>query len=125
MRRIVPLLLAAYCLWVLLGGSFPSLPDLVTTKATAATYVYEKDNGSVPPPVLAALNRLNREKQIVATTFDDDTTDGTGAVPDQYKVPLEAATKAGLPSLVVTADKVVLKVVKSPTTEEQVWGAVP
>lgn len=106
-------------------GAGPNPPPVdPTTKATAATYVYEKDDGDIPTPVVVALNRLNREKNIVATPFEDDTTDGDGEVPDQYKVPLEAAKEAGLPSLVVTAGATVLKVVKAPTTEADVIEAV-
>ena len=116
------LALAAYLLFG--GGSIPGL----STKATAATYVYEKDQtGSVPGPVLVALDKLNRDKAkpILATTFEDDTLDSTGETPEQYKVPLKAATDAGLPALVVTAGASVLKVVKDPKTEDDVLKAVP
>ncbi len=99
------------------------LPLPETAKATAATYIYEKDQHTIPSPVLVALNKLNRAG-LVATTHEVDSTDGTGEVPDQYKVPVEAAKQAGLPALVVTADKKVLRVVKDPKTEEQVLEAV-
>lgn len=94
-------------------------------KATAATFVYEKDQHALPPPVLAALNRLNRERGIVATVLEADTKDGTGEVPEQYKVPLAAAKEAGLPALVVTGLKGVIRVVKDPKTEQAVMDAVP
>jgi hypothetical protein len=96
----------------------------VTVKATAAVFVYEKDAGGVPGHVLTGLNRLNREKKILATLFEDDAPDGTGEVPEQYKVPLKAAQDAGLPALVVTAGNVVLKVVKAPKTEAEMMEAV-
>lgn len=102
----------------------PPEPPPVTVKATAATYVYEKDSGGVPSHVLTGLNRLNREKKIVATLYEDDTPDGSGEVPEQYKVPLKAAQDAGLPALVVTAGNVVLKVVKAPKTEAELMEAV-
>ncbi len=95
-----------------------------STKATAATYVYEKDETAISFGVAAGLNRLNREKKIVATLFEADTVDGDGDVPDQYRVPLVEAQKVGLPALVVTAGPDVLNVVKAPATEEAVWGAV-
>lgn len=95
-----------------------------TDKATAATYVYEKDDTAVPPPVLAGLNRLNREKKLLATLFEDDTTDGTGEIPEQYKVSLAAARQAGLPALVMTAGDKVLRVVKAPKTEQAVMEAL-
>lgn len=96
-----------------------------TTRATAATYVYEKDQHVIPVQVLAALNRLNRERGIVATVLEADTTDGTGEVPEQYRVALEAAKAAGLPCLVVTGAAGVIRVVKNPTTEQAVLDAVP
>ena len=110
--------------WLMLGGKLPDLvsPVVQPLKATAATYVFEKNETVVPPPVLAALDQLNSQG-IVATVFEDDTTDGTEEVPEQYKVPLAAAREAGLPALVVTADKVVLRLVKDPRTEKQVMEA--
>lgn len=94
------------------------------TKATAVTFVFEKDSHVVPSPVLAALNRLNRERAIIATVFEQDTKDGTGDVPEQYKAALDAAKAAGLPALVVLNGKDVLRVVKDPKTEAQVLEAV-
>ena len=117
--------------WLLIGLAVFSLvkgggvPSIVGPTATAATYVYEKDTNAVPPGVLAGLNRLNREKKITASVFEEDTRDGSGEVPDQFKAALTAATSAGLPALVVTGGDSVLNVVKAPTTEEQTVGAVP
>lgn len=102
-------------------GPGPLLPG---PKPTAVTYVYEKDQHVVPPPVLAALNKLNRDKGIIATVFEQDVKDGTGDVPEQYKLALDAAKKAGLPALVVLNDKGVLRVVKDPKTEDDVLKAV-
>lgn len=103
-----------------------ALPTLIESPLpSAVTYVYEKDNTPLYPQVSAGLNRLNRERKIRATAIDDDVLDGTGQVPEQYKVAIPAAQEAGLPALVVTAGDTVLKVVKDPTTVEQVWGAVP
>jgi hypothetical protein len=94
------------------------------TKPTAATYFYEKDDTAIPLGVTTGLNRLNRERGIVATLFEDDTSDGDGDIPDQYKIPLEAARKAGLPALVVVGGVKVLNVVPAPTTEVQMMEAV-
>ena len=106
--------------------SDPATPEVKppAEKVTAAVYVYEKDQGPVPPPVLSALNRLNRERQIKATTLEADAKNGTGEVPAQYRVPLAAAKEKGLPALVVTAGEKVLAVVKAPATEQAVMEAV-
>ena len=115
------------------GGLPDFVPDLIpdtvspspTVEATAATYVYEKDQHAVPSYVLGAFNKLNRgERPILATLLEADPQDGTGDVPDQYKVALAAAKEAGLPALVVTAGDKVLAVVKSPESEQAIIEAV-
>lgn len=94
-------------------------------KTTRVTYVFEKDQKNTPRPVAAALQRINASGSgVVATEFEEDTTDGDGQVPDQYKVALEAARKAGLPALVVQSGDTVLRVVKDPTTEAAVLEAL-
>lgn len=113
---------------VLIAVVLPPPPDwswhVGTEVATSAVYVHEKDDTAIPSGVMAGLNRLNREKGIVATVFEDDSTDGDGEVPEQYKLPLEAARKHGTPALVVMAGGKVLRVV-TVETAEQVMGAVP
>ena len=108
----------------------PTTPDAPTidpeSKITAATYVYLKDgSANVPSAVMGALNRLNREKKITATLFEQDTTDGTDDVPEQYKAAVAEAKRVGLPCLVVLAGSKVVRVVKNPTTEAAVMEAVP
>jgi hypothetical protein len=134
-------LVIALALGVLLGvagkglGGFDwrewvKIPDVVApvepapVVPTKITYVYEKDQGEVPSVVRVALDKLNR-KGISATAFEDDTTDGSGAVPEQYAIALAEATKVGVPALVSQAGSVVLKVVKAPTTEQQVLEVAP
>lgn len=90
---------------------------------TSVTYVYEKDDtGSVPSGVLVGLDKLNRSG-VRATAFEKDSKDGNGETPDQYKLPLQEATKAGLPALVSLAEDEVHKVIRDPKTEEQVMEA--
>lgn len=118
---------------VVVGIAVPDVPTLPppdttpvpATKATAVTFVYEKDKHVVPNGVLAALNKLNRDRKILATILEADTTDGTGEVPEQYKIALAAAKTAGLPCLVVTGPSGVIAIVKAPTTEQAVLDAVP
>jgi len=88
------------------------------------TYIYEKDQGGVPSPVSVALDKLNR-KGILSTTFEEDTVDGQGEVPEQYKVPLKAAQEAGLPAVVATAGDKVLRVDKAPKSEAEILELAP
>ena len=120
---IVAVILAAA--WWVTSKGVVIVPPVPVVKATAATFVYEKSDHVVPSAVLSALNKLNREKGIIATVFEEDTTDGTGEVPTQYQAALAAAKAAGLPALVVTAGKDVLRVVKNPKTGQEVLEAVP
>ena len=124
-------------LFMALKGCNPTNPDspnppnpppvVVIQKPTAATYVYEKDTTAVPSGVMAGLNRLNLDRlgdSFIASVFEQDTVDGDGEIPDQYKVALKSAKDSGLPALVVTSGLVVLKVVKNPQTEQDVIGAL-
>lgn len=126
-----PVLLLAAGL-ILLGGVPPlsAIPWPVTgvtapAAATAAVYVYEKDHTAVPTGVVVGLNRLNRDRGIVATLLEADTTDGDGDIPEQYVHAMKAAKDGGLPALVVLSGSTVLSVVKSPGDAEQIVGAVP
>lgn len=126
---ILLIVLAAW-VWMTEGKmTLPGLPDWVRVpsivapeKVTSCTYIYEKDAGGVPPAVHAALSELNAAG-LRATTFEEDTVDGTGQVPAQYVVALAAAREAGLPALVVMAGAEVKRVLKGATTKEQVLEA--
>jgi len=102
----------------------PSLPNNPTT-VTAAVYVYEKDDGPIPAGVHAGIEKLNREKQILASLFEDDTVDGTGETPEQYKPALDAARAKSIPALVVLSGTTVVSVVEKPQTESEILEAVP
>lgn len=114
---------------LLLAGPLPAWhrggAAVVAKTATAAVYVYEKDSHAVPPGVTVGLNRLNRERQILATLVEADATDGDGEVPDQYRAAVEAAKAKGLPALVVLSGSTVLAIVKAPTDADAVVRAVP
>jgi len=109
---------------VVIDPDKPPPPPPPPSTATAATYIYDKDKTAVPTQVRSAINKINLEKKIVATEFEDSTIDNTGQTPEQYKAALAFARAAGLPALVVTSGNNLLRVVKSPTTEEQVLEAV-
>jgi len=117
LRTVLALALLYFAFKGNLPNIFPS-----TQKATAVTYVYEKDSGGIPNPVQAAFDKLNRDKDLslVATFHEVDSTDGSGEIPDQYKVPVAAARESGLPAAVATAGEKVLKTVKAPQTEADV-----
>ncbi len=119
---IWPSLTAAIVLVALLfgDGGGCNLP-IVSTKPDRVTYVHAP-KAVIPSPVIAALSELNT-KGILATAFPEDTTDGAGEVPDQYRVALPAARASGIPSLVVQAGDRVLRTIKAPTTKEAVLGA--
>jgi len=104
----------------------PDAPPVVdpATKPTAAYYIFEKDDGPVPPPVQTGLDRLLREKKIDARSIEQHVTDGTDRTPEAFKAPIEAAKRAGLPALVVLAGSEILSVTKSPTTEEAILKEV-
>lgn len=101
----------------------PTPVEPAPSTVTAVTYVFEKDDTAPPNGVRVALNRLNRERKIIATEFEQNTFDGDEEIPDQYKAALTAAKQNGLPSLVVLADSTVLRVVKAPKTEAEVMEA--
>lgn len=100
----------------------PDPPVDPNQKTTQVTFVFEKDSSNTPRQVALALQRLNAAG-VLATEFEEDATDGNGEVPDQYKIALEAARKAGLPALVVQSGNVVKRVIQNPTTTEQVMEA--
>jgi hypothetical protein len=102
-------------------GVVVATPEL----ATAAVYVYEKDESAIPVGVTVGLNRLNRERHIVATLLEADTTDGSGDVPEQYREALAAATASGLPALVVLSGTTVLSVTPAPVDADAILRAVP
>jgi len=118
-------LFIAAMLWALFHALGDKIPTIVppTNNVTAVVYVFEKDDTAVPGAVSFAMDKINRDG-IEATIFDDDIVDGTGEVPDQYKIALAAAREAGMPVLVVLAGDKVVRVVKAPTTEQAVMEAI-
>ena len=104
---------------------WPSVVVATPELATAAVYVYEKDESAIPVGVTVGLNRLNRERHIVATLLEADTTDGSGDVPEQYREALAAATASGLPALVVLSGTTVLSVTPAPADADAILRAVP
>jgi hypothetical protein len=121
--RSIILLVAATLNLVIQQGWLGGIASPLAPAVTTVTYVYEQRETKVPSAVLAALDRINRELKIRATTFDVDTKDGDEQVPDQYKLPLTAAEAAGLPVLVVVGGDKVLRTVKDPKTADAVWEA--
>lgn len=92
------------------------------TKVTAVVYVWEKDEAPMPSAVRDALDTLNRQG-IIATEFEQNTKNGKGETPEQYKVPLAAAKIVGLPALIVMDGSKVIRTVKSPNSVAQVLEA--
>lgn len=126
-RQLAGLLLIAFAIYWQVYGPAIALPG---SKLTAAVYVYEKDQGEVPPGVKVGLNRLNRDKMPANATsdfkafgFEQNSTDGY-ETPEQCKIPLAEAKKVGLPAFVVMAGDKAHKVKKSPKTEAEILEAV-
>lgn len=117
---LISLALAAAFMWLLWDGGC-SINPLAPAKVDRVTYVHD-EKAVLPSGVLAALAELNTQG-IIATSFPDDATDGSGEVPDQYKVALPAAKASGIPSLVVQAGGKVVRTVKAPTTKAAVLEA--
>lgn len=108
-----------------LGSLFNLSPLDKPSTVTAAVYVYEKDAGPVPSGVYAGIEKLNREKNILASLFEDDTVDGNGETPEQYKPALDAAKAKSIPSLVVLSGTTAINVVEKPQTETDILEAIP
>lgn len=110
--------------------SVPTVPDKppepppAPVKVLRVTYVWEKDKGGIPPGVRAALDKLNRQG-IIATDFEEDTKNGNGEVPAQYKLALAEAQKFGLPALVVEGEGNKVKTAKVTTEAETLEAAKP
>lgn len=122
MKRLLPFILLAACLWLLFGGKLPEWNVLAPAKPTAVTYFYDDKQHVIPSGVHVAIDKLNRSG-LMATKHEVDTTDSSGDVPEQYKVSLPAAKEVGLPSLVVMSGDKVLRTVKDPQTEQAVMEA--
>lgn len=110
-------------LWYLLnGGGLPSV--IAPSGVTAVHYFLEKDKDAPRSPILSALDKLN-SKGVVANMVEVDTKDGTGEVPEQYKVSLPAAIEKGIPAVVALSGSKVSKVLSGQATEEEVLGLSP
>jgi hypothetical protein len=119
---------------VLTGGTVPTDPTLPpddpsqppdpNRKPTRVTFVWEKDLGAVPQGVASALQAANAAGSVVASDFEQDTVNGSGSTPTQYRVALEAAKQAGIPALVVEFDSGPPRVVKGAKTAADVQEAM-
>ena len=119
---LVTVALLAFAYWATFGqGSGCNLPIIAPTKVDRVTYVHD-EKAALPSGVLAGIAELNT-KGITATNYPDDTTDGDGDVPDQYKIALPAAKAVGIPALVVQSGDKVVRTIKGPTTKAQVLEA--
>lgn len=94
-------------------------PAVATKAVTAGTYFYEKDQGGIPEEVAAAGSALN-EKGIKFTFQEIDTKNGLGNIPAQYAVSSPLAVKVGLPCAVFMSNNTPVRVVKAPTTMQQI-----
>ena len=100
----------------------PDDPD--PNELDQAIYLYEKDEGPIPPGVMAALAKANEESEgeLIAVPFEEDQRDGDGDVPERYAVAYEAGMKFKRPCLVLVSGDVA-KVV-TVTTYDDVMRAI-
>lgn len=114
--------------WTIKTGKAPNPPpdpdkptpdDPAPTKKVSGVYIYEKDQGGVPPEVAASLNVLNA-KGIMATDMEEDTVNGEGETPAQYRDALRLAREVGLPAFVVTDRLGNLRAFRNPKTQEDI-----
>lgn len=124
-RDSLTLLLIGVALVLFWGGGGSPI-DIIkpTPKVDAVTCVYDRMKFSVPPAVLGAFDKLNRQG-IRAGLFEVTTRDGEGQVPDQHKVADAAAKDHGVPAIVVEGGGEVVKVFTATkeTTEQEVLEA--
>lgn len=98
--------------------------DLVVMVAPdRGDYIYDHPDMAVPSEVRNAIDILNQRKGFQATIHEKDSLTGDGKVPEQYVVPIEEAEKVGLPAFVVTGNGKAIRVVKSPTTVDEILEA--
>lgn len=107
---------------LLLASQYVGGVDLPFATEPDQGYYVRRARTAIPAPVASALNKLNA-KGIKAEEVSGSAVDGTGEVPDQHKIAIAAAIDAGIPAFVVQAGDRVVKVIKSPTTEEDILNA--
>ena len=115
-KSILPAIILVLIFVTLMENQTPG-----TSGVTHVTYVYEKDDNTVPPEVAICLRELNG-RGVLATSMDDDTKTGDGVSPNP--IALKAAQEAGLPALVVQAGDRVINVKANPKTKQDVIDAV-
>lgn len=110
----------------LVSRNQPTPPAPPTTdQIVRLTYVYEKDQGSIPPAISAGLSAVSLSREsVVASAYEDDSTNGLDRVPKQYERAAEASREYGTPCLVAESVERVVRVKLKPTTEQHVMEAL-
>lgn len=106
------------------GGSFPNVISIPTRKITHLVYVFEKDKTAKPPDVEYALIKINNDSnsEVVAYPFEWDDTSGDDDLSPTNLAAKEKAKEIGLPCLISLSGNEVIKWVKDPKTEEDVFN---
>lgn len=90
-------------------------PTPPANQITIVTYFWDKETtGTVPGPILDALDELNKRPGLTATNFEND-----DDVPENLKDDLAAARQVGLPAIVAANKDRVIRAAKDPKTTEQ------
>lgn len=99
-------------------------PGPEPSQVTRVTYVYEKNEGGVPPGVSFALREINEAGEVIAAAIEQDITDASGSTPPQHSNAVTVAKRVGLPVLIVEGSGGTVLGFAKVTNEEQVREAV-
>jgi len=127
--RLLGLLLG---LCLMTGCEFPTTTQPLPTPSQPTapaivrlTYVYEKDQGGIPPALAAAISDAELSSGSVRVgVFEEDSTTGAGNVPEQFRRAKEAADKYGKPCLVAESADAVVRVRLKPQGKADVEYAL-
>ena len=95
----------------------------IISKPDTVAVVYESSDIIPEPYVTGGLGSLQADG-FQTRIFDKDVVTGTGETPKPLKDAIEAASKNGLPALVVLSNGKVIKVQDLPKTASQIIEAV-
>ena len=113
----------AICIFLVLVLIFNTSTKSLFTKPDTVAVIYESSDVIPEPYVTGGLGVLQAEG-FQTRIFDKDIITGTGETPKPLKEAIEAATKNGLPAIVILSSGRVVKVLDLPQTKSEIIEAV-